>query len=51
MTTYAFPALTVAERAVDLMRWRHAHPMAAPVKLIVSGTLIVRDSTDPEAVS
>jgi LacI family transcriptional regulator len=46
MTTYAFPALTVAERAVDLMRWRHAHPMATPVKLIVPGTLIVRDSTD-----
>jgi LacI family transcriptional regulator len=50
LTTYAFPALTVAERAVALMRWRHAHPTATPVKLIVSGTLIVRDSTDPEAI-
>jgi LacI family transcriptional regulator len=50
LTTYAFPALTVAQRAVDLMRWRLAVPEAPPVKLVVPGSLIVRDSTDPTAV-
>lgn len=46
LTTYAFPALTVAQRAVDLMRWRLAVPEAPPVKFVIPGRLIVRDSTD-----
>jgi LacI family transcriptional regulator len=50
LTTYAFPALTVAQRAVDLMRWRLAVPEVPPVKFVVPGSLIVRDSTDPTAV-
>ena len=49
LTTYAFPAAAVAARAVDLMRWRQAHPDAPPVKLVVPGSLVVRDSTDPAA--
>lgn len=51
LTTYSFPAAAVAERAADLMRWRIANPGAAPVKLVVPGELIVRDSTDPTALS
>ena len=51
LTTYAFPAATVAERAVDLMRLRLANPAAPPVKLVVPGALVVRDSTDPSAVA
>jgi LacI family transcriptional regulator len=49
LTTYAFPALTVAQRAVDLMRWRLAVAEAPPVKLVIPGSLIVRDSTDATA--
>ncbi|VTU02573.1 Transcriptional regulators-like protein OS=Pirellula staleyi (strain ATCC 27377 / DSM 6068 / ICPB 4128) GN=Psta_4678 PE=4 SV=1: Peripla_BP_3 [Gemmataceae bacterium] len=51
LTTYAFPAATVAERAVDLMRLRLANPAAPPVKLVVPGALVVRDSTDPAALA
>jgi hypothetical protein len=32
------------------MRWRLAVPEAPPVKFVVPGSLIVRDSTDPTAV-
>ena len=51
LTTYDFPAATVARRAVDQMRWRLAHADAPPVKLVVPGSLVVRDSTDPAAAN
>lgn len=45
MTTYAFPGDKIARRAVELMNLRLATPQADPVRLIVPGELLIRDST------
>lgn len=45
VTTYAYPGLALAEQALRLARARRAAPTAPPVKILVPGTLIVREST------
>lgn len=45
VTTYAFPAERVAREALALLRRRQAQPAAAPVRVVVPGELIVREST------
>ncbi|MDR3638004.1 MAG: substrate-binding domain-containing protein [Isosphaeraceae bacterium] len=51
VTTYAPPAEAVAEEALNVMRRRVANPAAPPVKVLVPGRLIVRESSRfaPEA--
>jgi LacI family transcriptional regulator len=44
VTTYAFPSERVAEQAVRLMRERLTDPGRPPIKVIVPGELIVRES-------
>lgn len=45
VTTYAFPSEGVAEHAVCLMRERLRTPHRPPIKVVVPGTLVVREST------
>lgn len=45
VTTYAFPSERVAEQAVRLMRERLRAPDRPPIKVVVPGRLIVREST------
>lgn len=45
VTTYAFPSEGVAEQAVRLMRERLRDPNRPPIKVVVPGKLIVREST------
>ena len=45
MTTYAYPADGMAEQAVRLIGERRADPDRPPVKVLIPGRLIVRDST------
>jgi LacI family transcriptional regulator len=45
VTTYAYPSDGMAEQAVRLMRERLAEPGRPPVKVVVPGRLIVREST------
>jgi LacI family transcriptional regulator len=45
VTTYAYPGEGMAEQAVRLMRERLTDPARPPVKVVVPGQLIVRDST------
>jgi len=45
VTTYAFPSEGVAEHAVRLMRERLRDPGRPPIKVVVPGQLIVREST------
>jgi LacI family transcriptional regulator len=51
VTTYAYPSEGMAEQAVRLMRERLHDPNRAPIKVVVPGRLLVRDSsaggTDP----
>jgi LacI family transcriptional regulator len=47
VTTYAFPSEGVAAQALRVMEQRIKEPDAPPVKVIVPGRLIVRDSTGP----
>jgi LacI family transcriptional regulator len=47
VTTYSYPSEEVAEQAFRMMRHRLEHPEAVPVKVIVPGQLIIRDSSDP----
>jgi LacI family transcriptional regulator len=51
VTSYSFPYDLVAQRAADLMQLRLQNPTAPPVKLVVPGELIVRDSTAGLAAS
>ena len=48
VTTYAYPSDAIAEQAVRLMRDRHANPERAPVKVVVPGWLIIRESSAGE---
>jgi LacI family transcriptional regulator len=45
LTTYAFPSEGIAEQAVRLMRERLRDPARPPIKVVVPGRLIVREST------
>lgn len=45
LTTYAYPSEGMAEQAVRLMRERLKDPHRAPIKVVVPGRLIVREST------
>jgi DNA-binding LacI/PurR family transcriptional regulator len=45
VTSYAYPAEEMAEQAVRLMRERVKDPGRAPIKVVVPGRLIVREST------
>jgi LacI family transcriptional regulator len=45
ITTYTLPAEEIARRAVQIMRQRIAEPEAPPVRVVVAGRLIVREST------
>ena len=45
VTTYAYPSEGVAEQAVRLMRERLRDPDRPPIKVVVPGRLIVREST------
>lgn len=47
VTTFAPPADAVAEEALRLMRRRIEEPSAPPVKVLVPGRLIVRESSGP----
>ena len=50
LTTYAYPSERMAEQAVRVMRERLKDPGAAPIKVVVPGRLIVRESTVGTAV-
>lgn len=45
VTTYAYPGEAMAEQAVRLMKERTADPARPPVKVVVPGRLVVREST------
>jgi LacI family transcriptional regulator len=45
ITTYALPAEEIARNAVRVMRERIADPTAPPVRVVVPGTVIVRESS------
>jgi LacI family transcriptional regulator len=45
LTTYSYPSEAMAEQAVRLMRERLHNPQRRPLKVVVPGTLIVREST------
>ncbi|HJZ60423.1 MAG TPA: GntR family transcriptional regulator [Gemmataceae bacterium] len=45
VTTYAYPSEGIAEQAVRLMRERLNDPTRPPIKVVVPGKLIVREST------
>jgi LacI family transcriptional regulator len=45
ITTYALPAEEIARQAVRVMRERIAAPEAPPVRVVVPGRVIVREST------
>lgn len=44
LTTYDYPGEAMAERAVEVMRARVAHPHRPPARVLVPGRLIVRAS-------
>lgn len=45
ITTYAYPSEAMAEQAVRLMRERLKDPHRRPIKVVVPGQLIIREST------
>lgn len=47
VTTYAFPAAAIARQAFHVIRRRLREPDAPPAKVVIPGTLIVRDSSGP----
>ena len=47
VTTYAPPSEAIAEEALRVMRRRIENPAAPPIKLVVPGRLIIRESTSP----
>jgi LacI family transcriptional regulator len=50
VTTYAFSAESVARQAVRLIRARVAGDASPPVKVLIPGELIVRESSRPSAI-
>jgi LacI family transcriptional regulator len=49
VTTYAYPSEGIAEQAVRLMRERVRAPGRPPIKVVVPGRLIIRESTGASA--
>jgi LacI family transcriptional regulator, galactose operon repressor len=49
VTTYDYPALAIARQAVRVMRARRQDPAGPPVKVLVPGRLIIRESSHPSA--
>ena len=47
VTTYEYPALPIARQAIRAMRARRQDPEGPPVKVLVPGRLIVRESSRP----
>ena len=47
VTTYEYPALPIARQALRVMAARRQDPEAPPIKLLVPGRLIVRESSKP----
>jgi LacI family transcriptional regulator len=47
VTTYDYPALTIARQALKVMESRRENPEAPPIKILVPGRLIVRESSRP----
>jgi LacI family transcriptional regulator len=47
VTSYAYPSDGIARRALRVMHDRINHPDDPPVKILVPGRLVVRDSTAP----
>jgi LacI family transcriptional regulator len=47
ITTYAYPAEEIARQALRVMRERVRRPDAPPVRVVVPGRLVVRNSTVP----
>jgi LacI family transcriptional regulator len=45
LTTYSYPSEAMAEQAVRLMRERIKNPNRRPVKIVVPGELVIREST------
>ncbi|WP_422926322.1 GntR family transcriptional regulator [Singulisphaera sp. PoT] len=45
VTTYTLDSVTVAQRALEIMRYRIANPDAKPVRVLVPGELIRRESS------
>jgi LacI family transcriptional regulator len=45
LTTYSYPSEAMAEQAVRLMRERLGAPLRRPLRVVVPGRLIVRDSS------
>lgn len=50
VTTYAFPSERIAEQAVRLIRERLRDPDRPPIKVVVPGRLILRESTTGASV-
>jgi LacI family transcriptional regulator len=51
VTTYTYPSTAIARWAIRLLQNRLAHPLEPPVKILLPGKLIVRNSTIPEALA
>jgi LacI family transcriptional regulator len=51
ITTYAYPARPVAAEAIAAMRRRIKDPSAPPIRVVVPGRLIVRESSAPGLVN
>ena len=49
MTTYDYPALPIARQALRVMANRRQEPDAPPIKVLVPGRLIIRESSGPPA--
>jgi LacI family transcriptional regulator len=47
ITTYAYPAEEIARQGLRVMRERVRRPDAPPVRVVVPGRLVVRNSTQP----
>lgn len=47
VTTYAFSDFEIGRQALKLMRGRIAHPDAPPVRVAVTGHLVIRESSGP----
>jgi LacI family transcriptional regulator len=50
LTTYSYPSEAMAEQAVRLMRERLKNPHRRPLKVVVPGHLIIRESSTGAAV-
>jgi DNA-binding LacI/PurR family transcriptional regulator len=47
VTTYSYPAEAMVRAGIQLMRMRIANPNLPPLKVLLRGELIVRESSKP----